>query len=270
MDSLLTRMEQELRLRNYSPRTVSAYTGAVRAYLTNKMHDLETPDSNHIKAYLLQMLDRRASSRTVNVALHAIQYFYTAVLNKECKVHLRYAKTAQALPVVLSRIEIESLIQSLRNEKHSAMLALAYGSGLRVSEVTSLRVRDIDIDQLVIHLKSTKGNKDRITIIPASLVDTLRTLSLGKHADDYIFSSERGGNLSTRALQQVFAMALQKSGITKKATFHSLRHSFATHLLENGTDIRYVQELLGHSNIRTTQRYTQVTNPALKNIKSPL
>jgi len=270
IDSLLSKMRQELQLRNYSPKTVAAYTGAVRSYLLSKENNLETPDIDHIKAYLLQKLQMHSSSRTVNVALHAIQYFYTEVLHKECKVHLKYAKTDQALPVVLSRIEIETLIYSVINIKHNTMIALAYGAGLRVSEVTSLRVQDIDVDQLVIHLKHAKGNKDRITIIPESLTDALRGMCMAKTPDDYVFGSERGGSLSTRSLQQVFAIALQKSGITKKATFHSLRHSFATHLLENGTDIRYVQELLGHSNIRTTQRYTQVTNPALKNIKSPL
>ncbi|PIR53727.1 hypothetical protein COU75_04410 [Candidatus Peregrinibacteria bacterium CG10_big_fil_rev_8_21_14_0_10_42_8] len=270
MESLLIKMDQELRLRNYSRKTISAYVGAVRAYLAYKKHDVETVDIDHIKAYLLQKLDHGLSSRTVNIALHAIQYFYTEVLRKECKVHLGYAKTAQALPVVLSRMEIERLIHSVTNIKHNTMIALAYGAGLRVSEVASLRVQDIDVDQLVIHLKHAKGNKDRITIIPESLTDALRAMCMAKDPNDYVFGSERGGSLSERSLQQVFATALQNAAITKKATFHSLRHSFATHLLENGTDIRYVQELLGHSNIRTTQRYTQVTNPSLKNIKSPL
>ena len=150
------------------------------------------------------------------------------------------------------------------------MVALSYGAGLRVSEAINLMVKDVDLHEFIIHLKKAKGSKDRITVIPKSLVNDLKVLSAGKKADDFVFESERGGKLTTRTAQKVFSNALKKAGIKKEATFHSLRHSFATHLLENGVDVRYVQELLGHQNIRTTQVYTKVTNPKLKNIKSPL
>jgi site-specific recombinase XerD len=149
-------------------------------------------------------------------------------------------------------------------------LSLAYGSGLRVSEVVALKVQDLDFEELTVLLKQAKGQKDRISVMPQGLIDDLKNLVAGKEKGDFVFASERGGKLTTRTAQKVFENALWLSGIKKDATFHSLRHSFATHLLENGTDVRYVQELLGHQNIRTTQRYTQVTNPKLKNIKSPL
>ena len=129
---------------------------------------------------------------------------------------------------------------------------------------------DIDLNELVIHLKKAKGKKDRITILPEKIRDDLKNFVAGKKTRDFVFASERGGKLSKRSAKKVFKRALNNTKIKKPATFHSLRHSFATHLLENGTDVRYVQELLGHSNIRTTQIYTQVTNPKLKNIKSPL
>ena len=150
------------------------------------------------------------------------------------------------------------------------MITLAYGAGLRISEVMDLRVRDMLLDELTLHIKEAKGKKDCITLIPEKLKEDLRSLIAGKEGGDYVFASERGGKLSERTAQKVFERALHAAHITKPATFHSLRHSFATHLLENGVDIRYVQELLGHANIRTTQLYTQVTNPSLKNIKSPL
>ncbi|MCX6800459.1 MAG: tyrosine-type recombinase/integrase, partial [Candidatus Falkowbacteria bacterium] len=156
------------------------------------------------------------------------------------------------------------------NKKHSLMIALAYASGLRVSEVVSLKVKDLNLLEFTIHLKSTKGDKDRITILPEKLIKDIENMIMHKSLNDYVFSSERGGKLTERTAQKIFENALQKSGIKKDATFHSLRHSFATHLLENGVDIRYVQELLGHQNIRTTQIYTHITNPSLKNIKSPL
>ncbi|PIT92212.1 MAG: hypothetical protein COU08_03480 [Candidatus Harrisonbacteria bacterium CG10_big_fil_rev_8_21_14_0_10_42_17] len=141
---------------------------------------------------------------------------------------------------------------------------------LRVSEVVQLKAADLSIDEFIVHIKEAKGNKDRISVMPEKLQDPLRNIIAGKRADDFVFSSNRGGKLTTTSLQKMFRKILAKTGIKKPATFHSLRHSFATHLLENGTDVRYVQALLGHSNIRTTQQYTQVTNPALKNIKSPL
>jgi len=155
------------------------------------------------------------------------------------------------------------------NIKHKLLLSLAYGAGLRVSEVMDLKVKDINLDELTIHIKHAKGNKDRITIFPDKLRSSLGNITTVKQSNDYVFESERGGKLSTRTVQKSFKNALRKGGIKRDATFHSLRHSFATHLLENGVDIRYVQELLGHSNIRTTQLYTQVTNPNLRNIKSP-
>ena len=149
------------------------------------------------------------------------------------------------------------------------MMSLGYACGLRVSEVVALKVADLDIDELVVHIKSAKGKKDRISVLPAKLQNDLRNIIAGKNADDFIFGSNRGGKLTTTSLQKMFRKSLAKTNIKKLATFHSLRHSFATHLLENGVDIRYVQELLGHQNIRTTQTYTQMTNPKLKNIKSP-
>lgn len=171
---------------------------------------------------------------------------------------------------MLSRDEIEKIIDATANHKHKLLLALSYGSGLRVSEAVNLKVGDIDLSGLTIHLKLAKGKKDRITILPQRLVNNLQNTIAGKDKHSFVFSSERGGGLTSRTAQKVFESSLAKAGINKKATFHSLRHSFATHLLENGVDVRYVQELLGHQNIRTTQLYTQVTNPKLKNIQSPL
>ena len=186
------------------------------------------------------------------------------------KIEIRSAKRPKRLPIVLSRVEIKKIIESSKNSKHRLLLSLAYGAGLRVSEAISLKVQDLDFYELTIHIKQAKGQKDRISIIPEGIISELRNLIAGKINNDFVFASERGGKLTTRTAQKIFENALHISKITKNATFHSLRHSFATHLLENGTDVRYVQELLGHQNIRTTQRYTQVTNPQLKNIKSPL
>ena len=197
-------------------------------------------------------------------------FFYREVMRDTTPIVVHFAKKESRLPDVLSRAEIHRLLAATKNTKHRLSLALAYGAGLRISEVVNLEVQDLDLEQLMVTVRQGKGRKDRMTVIPASLVADLRGFLAGRSPQDVLFESDRGGALSSRSLQLVFARALRVAGISKDATFHSLRHSFATHLLENGTDIRYVQALLGHSNIRTTQRYTRVTNPALKNIRSPL
>lgn len=270
MDVYLKKLENELRLQNYSPKTIKCYVGCVAEYLRFKSDDLDRVDVDNIKKFLLTKIDHGRSSQTTNQSLHAINFFCWHVLRYRNKIDIKCAKTASALPVVLSRNDIQLILRNISNEKHCLMVALAYGGGLRVSEVTHLKVRDIHIDDLLIHIKAAKGRKDRITVFPEKLKNKIEKHIGGKDANDLVFASERGGKLSERTAQKVFENALKKSGIKKAATFHSLRHSFATHLLENGTDVRYVQELLGHANIRTTQIYTKVTNPKLKNIKSPL
>jgi site-specific recombinase XerD len=183
---------------------------------------------------------------------------------------LKFAKRSKKLPIVLSREEIKNIIDSIRNPKHKLIISLTYAAGLRISEVINLKIKDVDLEELTNHLKNAKGKRDRITIFPEKIRSKLKSLITEKKSDNYLFESERGGKLTERTAQKVFKNALRRTGIKKDATFHSLRHNFATHLLENGVDVRYVQELLGHRNIKTTQVYTQVTNPKLKNIKGPL
>ncbi len=270
MDVYLKKMEDELRLRKYSPKTIKAYMACVKNYLKAKKDNFEIVDIAFIKQYLLSIVEEGKSSQTTNQNLQAINFFCWNVLKYRDKIDIKFAKTPSKLPIVLSRDEIKKILIIIKNEKHKLMLALAYSGGLRVSEIINLKIKDIDSAELIIHIKGAKGNKDRITIFPEKLVIDIEKLSLNRSFNDYVFASERGGKLTERTAQKVFENVLKKSGIKKEATFHSLRHSFATHLLENGTDVRYVQELLGHAKIRTTQIYTKVTNPKLKNIKSPL
>lgn len=270
MDVYLKKLEDELRLRNYSPKTIKSYMGCVAEYLRAKQKNFDLVDIDFIKQYLLSKIDKGMSSQTINQSLQAINFFCWNVLKFRGKIDIKFAKTSNKLPIVLSRDEIKKVINNAVNPKHKLMIGLAYGAGLRVSEIVSLRIKDVNLAELTLHLKGAKGNKDRITVFSEKLKDDIEKLTAGKSFNDYVFASERGGKLTERTAQKVFENALKKSGIQKEATFHSLRHSFATHLLENGVDVRYVQELLGHANIRTTQLYTKVTNPSLKNIKSPL
>jgi site-specific recombinase XerD len=262
--------ERELKIKNYSPKTVKSYLYGLRLYFSFKGGNYKSLDPENIRNFLLKCEEKKISPQSRNLFLGAIKFYFQNVVKSREKIEISSAKKPKSLPVVLSRNEIEKIIQSLANIKHRLLLSLAYGAGLRVSEVIALRVQDLDFEELTVHIKQAKGQKDRISVLPEKLINDLKNQTAGKIKDDFVFSSERGGRLTTRTAQKVFAKALKISDIKKSATFHSLRHSFATHLLENGVDVRYVQELLGHQNIRTTQIYTQVTNPKLKNIKSPL
>ncbi len=270
LQELLAKIKSELRLRNFSRKTVKSYLVCLNDYFRHLKVIAKEPDIDSIKKYLLEKLDKELSSQTVNLHLQAIKYFYREICKSENNIDIKFAKTASKLPIVLPRIEIEKMIGAIINQKHKMMIAMAYGCGLRVSEAVNLKIKDIDLGELIIHLKGAKGNKDRITIFPEKLKNDIMNLTAGKNENDYLFASQMGGKLTERTAQKIFENALRKANIKKDATFHSLRHSFATHLLENGVDVRYVQELLGHANIRTTQIYTKVTNPMLKNIKSPL
>ncbi len=268
IDLMLDRMEQELKLRNYSFQTRKAYLSCVRTYLTQKL-DFSF-DALHLKKFLTKKLEAGLSPSTSNLYLHSIRFFYQEILQITTPIDIRFARKTLKLPTVFSREEIQLILNTVKNSKHLCLLALAYGAGLRVSELSHLQVRDLDFARNLIWIRHGKGAKDRATLLPEKLTASLHEFSSQKHSHDFVFESSRGTALTTRSLQKIFQLALKRSGIKKMASFHSLRHSFATHCLENGTDIRYIQALLGHNNIRTTQRYTQVSNHSILNIKSPL
>ncbi|KKS34100.1 MAG: phage integrase family protein [Parcubacteria group bacterium GW2011_GWC2_42_12] len=270
LEELLKRIENELKLRNYSRKTIKSYLICLADYFRYIKNVVKDPDIGLIKRYLLEKQDRGQASQTINLYLNAIKYFYREIFKNNVPLDIKFAKTASKLPVVLSKKEIEKIIDSISNKKHMLLIALSYGAGFRVSEAINLKIKDVNLAELTIHLKGAKGNKDRLTIFPERVKAGLAEIMALRDKNDFVFASERGGHLTERSAQMVFENALKRCHINKEATFHSLRHSFATHLLENGVDVRYVQELLGHANIRTTQIYTKVTNPSLKKIKSPL
>ncbi|MBU0727555.1 tyrosine-type recombinase/integrase [Patescibacteria group bacterium] len=269
-ESLLMAVKNELRLRNYSPKTIKSYLACLNEYFSLKHYDYKVPDVEHIKRFLLEKEEKGYASQTINVYLNAIKFYFYQIAKWRGNIDIRFAKKSKKLPVILSREEIASVIDAINNRKHKLLIALAYSAGLRVSEAVSLKVKDVNLAELTLHIKEAKGKKDRITLISEKLCNDLRAQMNGKGINDYVFDSQRGGKLATRTAGKIFEDAMKKVGIMKNATFHSLRHSFATHLLENGTDVRYVQSLLGHSSITTTQLYTKVTSLGLKGIKSPL
>ena len=269
MKNELDKTIRELRIRDYSIKTINSYVNGLEKYFGYKKSTLNNLDTENIKDFLLYCKDKGLSAKTRNQYLNAIKFYYYNIVREKDKIGIKSARRTKNIPVILTRTEIKSLIEITKNSKHKLLLSLTYSAGLRVSEVVSLKVKDVDFESLTLHIKQAKGKKDRITIFSENLKDSLAQAIDSKDKNDYLFTSERGGKLTVRTAQKIFSNALKKTSIKKDASFHTLRHSFATHLLENGTDIRYVQELLGHINIRTTQLYTQVASLHLKNIKSP-
>lgn len=291
---ILNQTLSELRLRNFSPQTRKTYLYCLKDFLNflelkydakydNAEHDnnesghanflsldFSRPNIQDIKEFLLKKHDKNYASQTINLFLQAIKFFYREVIKTAYPIDVTYAKRPKRLPVVLSRREVSVILHAVKNPKHRLLLALAYGSGLRVSEVVKLKTGDIDFERGIIFVRKAKGDRDRITLLPEKINLDLKHFLFGQDKNSYVFESSRGGKLTTRTAQKIFEEAAQRAGIQRSATFHSMRHSFATHLLENGTDIRYVQELLGHRNIKTTQMYTRVTTTRIMNIKSPL
>ncbi len=274
----LIEFKNSLRIRRYSSRTVKAYVGALYAahlwFLNVANVGLHEIDAVISYSYFLYLTDKkRLSYSTVRVRRFAVEYYFIEILKKGIDLSfMNRMKKNKPLPSVLSRDEIRKLLRQVTNSKHRLMLALMYASGLRVSEIVNLKAGDISVHELTLMVRQGKGQKDRMTVFSDKLKGDLETLLLDKNPVDYLFtsSSRPGQRLSVRSIQAVFKRALIAARINKDASCHDLRHSFATHLLENGPDIRYIQTLLGHKNLSTTVIYTKVTQPDLKGIRSPL
>lgn len=269
-DHYLQRFEEELRMRAYSPKTLKTYLWCVEEYLKYDPLGVRRCNSEKIRSFLLFKQEKGAGSSQRNLYLSSIKYFYQNVIRSRIKIKIPYAKRPKRSPKVLSREQILAVLSTYENYKHKLLIALAYGAGLRVSEVTNLRVKDLNFMGNLVHVRQSKGAKDRFTILPQKLRDSLRRYVQNKEWHQYVFESKVGGKMHTRTLQKVFQNGLRKAKIQEEATFHSLRHSFATHLLENGTDIRFIQKLLGHSSLSTTQIYTHITSKVIGQINSPL
>lgn len=270
MQDYLTQLSRELQQRNYSSRTVEIYTNCFKFFLKRLNYDVSQISREKVIDFILFLQSNGKAPKTINLYKEVIKFFCMQILHVSFLMDIHLSKEPKKLPVVLSRIEIQKMLDSLINLKHRTLLALAYWSGLRVSEVIRLRICDIDLDTYTLRITWGKWQKDRITIFPQKLIEDVKVLIPWKLLSDFLFVSQQWSYITSRTAQHIFQHACQKAGILKKASFHSLRHSFATHLLEQGVDIRYIQTLLGHSSIKTTQMYTQVATHNLQHIQSPL
>ena len=264
MEGLLKKLEENLKLKNYSRETIRSYLFIIKKYL--KFTEKKGINSESAKEFLLGKLTiQNPSSAGHNI--FALKYFFREILNQN--LDLPNPKRNKTLPDILSINEIKKLIENTRNIKHKLILKMLYGCGLRVSEIINLKLDDVNFDEGLIHIRLAKGKKDRFVKLPYSLEEDLGNYcKLNK--DNFLFPSNRGGKLTKKTILKIVQNAARKAGIKKRVYPHLLRHSFATHLLENGTDLRIIQKLLGHSDIKTTQIYTQISQASIKNIKSPL
>jgi site-specific recombinase XerD len=269
MDDFL-RLTQILKINGFSQKTINSYLYHNSRFLAFVKKSPREITGQDIKGYLEHLVNRGYTNASLNLVYSALKFYYAQIYKRKFFLNIPRAKKESKLPVVLAKEEIKKILRPINNVKHKLLLGLMYASGLRVSEAVRLRVRDLDFENGVIIIRSGKGRKDRQTVLPKLIVPVLKKYVAHKAGDNFVLESSRGGKLAERSIQKVFCLALQKSGIKKEATCHSLRHSFATHLLEQGTDIRYIQELLGHKRLETTQIYTKVSSQNLKNIKSPL
>jgi site-specific recombinase XerD len=269
-------VRREMRLRNCSHKTIKAYVSCLRTFARffYPRHPRELTNED-IRGFLVyQLVTEGRGPGSVNQVFNALRFLYVDLYEMPFVIDkLPRPQKERKLPDVLNEDEVMHLFHAVSNHKHRLMLMIAYASGLRVSELVNLRLEDLDIERRMIHVRAAKGKKDRFTILPESMLVPLhwyrRAYNLAEPG--WLFPGGRPGyHLSARSIQAVFERAVEVAGIKKLVSMHSLRHSFATHLLERGTDLRYIQELLGHQSSRTTEIYTHVSTKQIGRIRSPL
>ena len=267
-----TALLSAMRARKYSPRTVRSYYRYIDDFLRRTEKPPRQAADSDLTAYLAYLeTERGASAATLNLAISAVRFFYTAVLRLPLAMRRKRPKKDRRLPVVLSKEEILRVAEALPNPKHRAMILLAYSGGLRVSEIVNLRPEDLDHGRRTIYIRSAKGRKDRYTLLSERAWSAVQAYTETERPRRWLFEGRTPGyRLGIRSVQDVFYSACRRAGIGKHVSIHALRHSFATHLLESGTDLRYIQTLLGHSSPDTTAIYAHVAKRGFLRIKSPL
>ncbi|MDR2542677.1 MAG: tyrosine-type recombinase/integrase [Treponema sp.] len=271
-DHWLNLLELELGARKYSPQTRRAYVYYNRLICRTLQKTPEEIRSNDVTEFIALMEKTKDySASAMNLAISAIKFFFRNILKNDSISEQHRPKNDKRLPSILSKDEIVKVLSMEKNPKHRLLLMLVYSSGLRVSEVVALKKEHIDLSRRILYVVQGKGRKDRMTLLSDKAAQFLEEYYDFFGIEKLLFPGQPPSRpLSIRSAQHIFEKAVRRAGITKKITIHGLRHTFATHLLESGTDIRYIQSLLGHANIRTTERYTHVAKRSILKIKSPL
>lgn len=266
-------MRRKLEVARYSTSTIETYLNATKHFFLHfsKKHPRDIGPMD-IEAYQHELASvRKVSNSYLNQVVNAVRYYYKDVLGDAQRVKfIERPRGERKLPTVLSEQEVAAILRAPANLKHRCMLMLIYSAGLRLGELLSLELTDINRDRQQVLIRSAKGNKDRVSLLSSKVLALLDQYLAEYRPMRYLFEGQNGGHYSEASVQAVFHAAKDKAGVTKPASVHTLRHSFATHLLEKGTDLRYIQALLGHASSKTTEIYTHVSNKALGKIRSPL
>lgn len=273
MTKLREQFKRDLELKGLSTKTQQSYLKQVVSFSKYYQKSPEILGTEEIKDYLHHLIaERNLSKSYINQAYSGLKLLYETTLNRKWDMKtIPRAKKEQKLPEVLSQKEVKAILASVRNLKHKAILATIYAAGLRVGEVVNLKISDIDSVNMQIRVRQGKGRKDRLTLLSEGNLKILRDYFKYFRPIEWLFpGADKDKPLTTRSVEKVMNKAVEEAKITKPVTVHTLRHSFATHLLESGVDIYYIQRLLGHSNIKSTSIYLHMTNMKLRNIKSPL
>lgn len=262
-----------MKIKGYSDSTIASYSSHLKLYamaFNVKSWERHTNKELLNNGFMLISQKQMAYS-TQKQLIGALTLFYQEMYGRRVQLQqLKPTRKPNTLPTVLSQQEVKRLFKSTQNLKHKAMLVTVYSLGLRSGELLNLKIRDIDGDRNLVIIKEAKGKKDRIVVLPGKLRMLLRNYFKEYKPQVYLFEGQKGGKYTSSSLAKVFKSAIKKAKIQKDASLHSLRHSYATHLLEQGTDIRVIQKLLGHKSIKTTQIYTHVAETELLKVKSPL
>ena len=270
---LRQRMIEDMRIRGMAEKTQAAHIRAVKDFALFLKRSPDTATPEELRAYQLHMTNTGMSATTFNVRIVSLRFFFGMTCGRdEKKRHMQFRRAPRKLPAVLRVEEVGDILAAAPGPglKYRAALGISYGAGLRAAEVCHLRVQDIDSDRMIIHVEEGKGGRDRMAMLSPGLLDLLRDYWREARPDGWLFPGlPRVNPISPRQLNRAFASAKHMAGVTRSATLHTLRHSFATHLLEAGTDVRVIQVLLGHTKLTTTARYTHVAKKTIQSTVSP-
>lgn len=272
MSTLRQQLIQQMQLKGYSPKTIRSYVGMISRLALNYQTPADLLSVDQIREYIMQNITTNKRSKSwMNMIISAVKLLHCDVLKREWNyLDLPRPRRDIKVPIVLSRDEVQRIIDSKVNVKHKAILMITYSAGLRLGEVCKLKITDIDSSRMLIHVRKGKGNKDRCTILSPVLLALLRTYYRKYRPDEWLFEGMSRNTISPSTIQAVFKSAMKISNIHKKAGIHSMRHSFATHLLEQGVALPIIQNMMGHKSLKTTSGYLHVQQYSIQGVKSPL
>ena len=269
-EEFLEKIKVELKISKNSDYTIRNYLRANQGFLDFFNKNPEEVNIDDVKAFMAEKLTDKASSSII-VFLSALRFAFSSILGKDITAGIKRPKREKRIPAVLTKDELKKLLNAIPTRKSKLMISLTYACGFRVSELINLKIKDLNFEEMIGHVRQAKGKKDRVFNIPKFLLKNLKKQAKKQQEleEEYLFTGPKG-KLTDRNIQKIVRKTAKKAGINKEVHPHTLRHSFASHLLENGTDIRMIQELLGHADLSTTQIYTHISTEELKKIPSPI